>query len=45
MVTSRISLEDAPLKGFEELINNRDDQVKILISPKVFKSGNTGGKM
>lgn len=35
MVTSRISLEDTQAKGFEELINNKDDQIKILISPKV----------
>ncbi|EXJ59802.1 hypothetical protein A1O7_03949 [Cladophialophora yegresii CBS 114405] len=35
MVTSRISLEDTQSKGFEELINNKDDQIKILISPKV----------
>ncbi|KIX07220.1 chlorophyll synthesis pathway protein BchC [Rhinocladiella mackenziei CBS 650.93] len=34
MVTSRISLEDLVPKGFEELVNNRDDQIKILISPK-----------
>ncbi|KAJ9611290.1 putative diacetyl reductase [(R)-acetoin forming] 2 [Cladophialophora chaetospira] len=35
MVTSRISLEDTQAKGFEELINHKDDQIKILISPKV----------
>ena len=38
MVTSRISLEDTRDKGFEELINNKDDQIKILISPKVGRS-------
>jgi (R,R)-butanediol dehydrogenase/meso-butanediol dehydrogenase/diacetyl reductase len=35
MVTSRISIEDTQSKGFEELINNKDDQIKILISPKI----------
>lgn len=35
MVTSRISLEDVVAKGFEELVNHRDDHIKILISPKV----------
>ncbi|OAP58748.1 chlorophyll synthesis pathway protein BchC [Fonsecaea erecta] len=35
MVTSRISLEDAGPKGFEELVNHKDDQIKILISPKI----------
>ncbi|EXJ85646.1 hypothetical protein A1O1_06012 [Capronia coronata CBS 617.96] len=35
MVTSRISLEDVVAKGFDELINNKDDHIKILISPKL----------
>jgi hypothetical protein len=35
MVTSRISLEDLVKLGFEELINNKDDHIKILISPKL----------
>lgn len=35
MVTSRIALEDTVSKGFEELVNNREEQIKILISPKV----------
>ncbi|KIY02678.1 uncharacterized protein Z520_01143 [Fonsecaea multimorphosa CBS 102226] len=35
MVTSRISLEDTGPKGFEELVNHKDDQIKILISPKI----------
>ena len=39
MVTSRISLEDTQSKGFEEVVNNKDAQIKILISPKVSKSG------
>ncbi len=34
MVTSRVPLEDVVAKGFEELINNKDDHIKILISPK-----------
>ncbi|KAF1815808.1 GroES-like protein [Eremomyces bilateralis CBS 781.70] len=33
MVTSRISLEDAP-KAFSELVNKKDDHIKILISHK-----------
>ena len=35
MVTSRISLEDVVAKGFEELVNNRDEHIKIMISPKL----------
>jgi threonine dehydrogenase-like Zn-dependent dehydrogenase len=35
MVTSRIALEDVVDKGLLELINNKDEQVKILISPKL----------
>jgi hypothetical protein len=38
MVTSRVALEDVVEKGFEELVNNRDDQIKILISPKLRSS-------
>jgi threonine dehydrogenase-like Zn-dependent dehydrogenase len=34
MVTSRVSLEDVVAGGFEELVNNKDDHIKILISPK-----------
>ena len=34
MVTTRIALEDVVSKGFEELVNNRDEHIKILISPK-----------
>jgi len=34
MVTSRISLEDVVTKGFDELVNRKDDHIKILISPK-----------
>lgn len=35
MVTSRIALEDIVVHGFEELINRKDDHIKILISPKL----------
>ncbi|KAK5053897.1 hypothetical protein LTR84_001859 [Exophiala bonariae] len=34
MVTDRISVEDIVSKGFEELVNNKDDHIKILVSPK-----------
>ncbi|KIV88322.1 chlorophyll synthesis pathway protein BchC [Exophiala mesophila] len=34
LVTSRIPLEDVS-KGFEELVNNKDNQIKIMISPKL----------
>ncbi|KAF2221165.1 L-iditol 2-dehydrogenase, partial [Elsinoe ampelina] len=33
MVTSRITLEDTVEKGFEELISNKDNHIKIIISP------------
>ncbi|KAK5031509.1 putative diacetyl reductase [(R)-acetoin forming] 2 [Exophiala sideris] len=33
MVTKRISLEDVVKEGFEELATNRDEHIKILISP------------
>ncbi|KAK4934303.1 hypothetical protein LTR10_024388 [Elasticomyces elasticus] len=39
MVTSRIPLEDVVAKGFEELVNNRDEHIKILISPKIKQNG------
>ena len=35
MVTSRIALEDLVPLGFDELINNKDDHIKILICPKL----------
>lgn len=38
MVTDRISLEDVVSKGFEELINNKDDHIKILVSPRALSS-------
>lgn len=34
MVTARIGLEDVVKGGFEELINNKDNHVKILVTPK-----------
>lgn len=38
MVTSRIPLEDLSAKGFDQLINNRDEHVKILVTPKQLSS-------
>lgn len=34
MVTSRILLEDVVGKGFLELIEKKDDHIKILVTPK-----------
>lgn len=34
MVTSRIHLDDVATKGFEELITNKDNHIKILVTPK-----------
>jgi (R,R)-butanediol dehydrogenase/meso-butanediol dehydrogenase/diacetyl reductase len=34
MITGRIKLEDIIKKGFEELINNKDKNIKIIVSPK-----------
>ena len=34
MVTSRIILEDTVEKGFKELATNKDDHIKILVTPK-----------
>lgn len=34
MVTSRILLEDVVTKGFDELMTNKDDHVKILVTPR-----------
>lgn len=33
MVTSRIHIDDAAEKGFEELVNNKDQHIKILVTP------------
>lgn len=34
MVTSRISLEDIAVKGFDELVSNKDEHIKVLVTPK-----------
>lgn len=34
MVTGRISLEDVQDKGFEQLVKHKDNQTKILVTPK-----------
>lgn len=34
MITSRILLQDLREKGFEELVNNKDQHVKIVVTPK-----------
>ncbi|OCT45300.1 (R,R)-butanediol dehydrogenase [Cladophialophora carrionii] len=34
MITSRIVLDDVVQKGFEELVTNKDDHVKIMVTPK-----------
>ena len=34
MVTARIQLADVVDKGFEELINHKDDHIKIMVTPK-----------
>lgn len=34
MITSRILLEDVVTKGFEELMTNKDDHVKIMVTPR-----------
>ena len=33
-MTSRLVLEDVVEKGFKELVANRDEHVKIMVSPK-----------
>ena len=33
MVTARIGLEDLLEKGIKELINNKDEHIKILVTP------------
>ena len=35
MVTGRIGLDDIVTKGFEELINRKDEHVKILVTPRM----------
>lgn len=34
MITSRIAVDDIAKLGFEELINNKDQHVKIVATPK-----------
>ncbi|KAK1823866.1 hypothetical protein LTR12_001608 [Friedmanniomyces endolithicus] len=34
MVTSRIAIEDIQEKGFEQLVKNKDEHIKILATPK-----------
>lgn len=34
MVTARISVEDIVAKGFEELVNNKDQHIKIMVTPR-----------
>jgi hypothetical protein len=34
MVTGRISIEDIKEKGFEQLVKNKDQHVKILATPR-----------
>jgi hypothetical protein len=34
MITSRIALAEVDEKGFKELIEHRDDHIKILVTPK-----------
>lgn len=33
MITGRIKLEDIVEKGFEELVNHKEENFKILVSP------------
>ncbi len=34
MITGKIKLDDIIEKGFEELVNNKDQNIKIIVSPK-----------
>jgi (R,R)-butanediol dehydrogenase/meso-butanediol dehydrogenase/diacetyl reductase len=34
MITGKIKLDDIIDKGFQELINNKDKNIKIIVSPK-----------
>ena len=36
LITGRIGLDDLVSKGFRELIDNKEENVKILVSPKAF---------
>jgi len=35
LITGRIRLEDIVEKGFNELINNKDEHIKILVSTRI----------
>lgn len=35
LVTGRIKVEEVVEKGFKELINNKDQHIKILVSPSI----------
>lgn len=37
MITSKVYIEDIVSKGFEELVKNKDQHVKILITPNKSK--------
>ncbi|GMM33759.1 hypothetical protein DASC09_010840 [Saccharomycopsis crataegensis] len=39
LITKKVMLEDAVDGGFEELVRNKDNHVKILITPKTLKDG------
>lgn len=34
MVTARIGLDDIVEKGFQQLIDHKDDHIKIMVTPK-----------
>lgn len=38
MVTSKIYIDDIVSKGFDELVTNRDQHVKILVTPSQAKT-------
>lgn len=35
MVTARIALDDLKEKGFDQLIKNKDEHIKILATPRM----------
>lgn len=34
MITRRVSLKDVVQQGFEELVNNREDNIKTVVRPE-----------
>ena len=42
IITDRIQLEDVKVKGFDELVRNKDDHIKILVTPKKLEREGTG---